>query len=58
MENKEYTQLEKSQTFALNLFGSVGLWEALSAARGDKEQQAMIEAIATALLNHPEPAEA
>ena len=58
MENREHTQLEKSQTFALNLYGAVGLWEALAAARGDKEQQLMIEAIATALLNHPEPAEA
>ena len=58
MENREHTQLEKSQTFALNLFGSVGLWEALTASRDAKEQQAMLEAIATALLQHPSPAEA
>ena len=59
MENRELTRMEKSQRFALYLYGSVGLWEALTASRDDKDQAAMLEAIATAILNqHPSPAEA
>ena len=58
MENREPTQLEKTQNFALHLFGSVGLWEALEAAKDSNGKEAMLEAIATALLQHPTPAEA
>ena len=58
MENRELTQLEKTQNFALHFYGSVGLWEALEAANESGGNEAMLEAIATALLQHPTPAEA
>ena len=55
MENREFTTIENAQNFALHLYGSIGLLRALQEAQN---REAIISAIAEALLQHPEPAEA
>ena len=55
METTKRTTLENAQNFALHFYGSIGLLRALQEAQ-DKE--AILSAIAEALLQHPEPAEA
>jgi hypothetical protein len=55
MENREFTTIENAQNFALHLYGSIGLLRALTEA---KDEEAILVAIADALLQHPEPAEA
>ena len=54
------TAINNSEQFALALYGCVGLLKALEATKEQNpvEKAAMLEAIATALLQHPEPAEA
>ena len=54
------TAISNSEEFALSLYGCVGLLKALEAAKEQTpvEKAAMLEAIATALLQHPKPAEA
>jgi len=55
MENRELTTIENATNFALHLYASIGLLRALTEARG---KEAILGAIADALLQHPEPAEA
>ena len=54
------TRINESEQFALALYGCVGLLKALEATKEQPpvEKAAMLEAIATALLKYPEPAEA
>tara|TARA_B100001250_G_scaffold168929_1_gene145527 strand:+ start:288 stop:455 length:168 start_codon:yes stop_codon:yes gene_type:complete len=50
------TQISKSEEFAMAFYGSIGLSEALKAAKTEVEKAIVLEAIATALLTYPKPA--
>ena len=54
------TQIEKSQTFAVNFVAYVAIYQALkNKSNQPKEvQQQIDEAILIAIANHPNPAEA
>jgi hypothetical protein len=54
------TAINNSEQFALTFYGSVALEKALKQANEGNaiEKAAMLEAIVTVLLQHPQPAEA
>ena len=54
----ELTRIEQSQDFAAKLVASIGIKQVLDQAGESPENQAMLELIVQALLQHPEPAEA